>query len=639
MGRRKPRQIGGPKVYLDGRDREGRAIDEDFELADLDAITHCTLLRQPITRLPELGANLVELELLRCEALHSLEGIERCTGLARLKLGMLGARFDLAAACERLAELPELTTLSLYAIPATPALAMLPSLIELDAMLVGAADREARSELGPPSDALGAMPTGSDALGAMPPGSDTLGAMPPGSRDARPPGGEARGVMRDFDLAAIGAIPTLRRLVLRGARWTLPPVEPLAGTITSLTLHDVAAMPASIGSLVKLERLRIERSRHLRKLSSGFGKLAALVEVTIDAPIRSIDPAISKCAQLEILSLSRTSLATIPDDIGALAKLRELHLAGTSIAKVPESVDRLLELRTITVPHRVEIPAVTATRIANRPVDTPHVEFLRLGENDRLPDDFGDPIRLELAVRADHGPVPQLAKLRRCTNAILTVPDVAHAIASLAGCPHLDQLTLKQLVALPPSIASLHGLKALTLSGALETLPPLPQLEVLYLHCPVRALPPLPALRRLHLDVSGPLPALPPTITELHLNILDGGSVGAVELPALRSLHVWGPARELAALLASVPSIETLEIGRGTSKLPAEIGGLAKLARLELHRAKLRELPYELRHCASLVYVNLPCPAFDESAISSLPPIKWTKRKWADQVRFEKSKR
>ena len=592
MGRRKPRDLCPPRINLNGRDRERRVIDDDFEGADLTGVTHCWLREQPITRLPAFGPALVELELALCKELVTLDGIERCTGLTKLSLSVLSEDMDLPSELARLAELPELTCLELHHIDALPAnLADLPSLIELE--------------------------------------------------------------LHDcaLDLAVIGKISTLRRLVLRGHEpWTLPAVAPLAGNVTELALQNVGTMPASLGALTRLERLKIERARHLRKFPSDLGTLASLVELSIDAPIRTLDDSICACTRLEVLELGSTSIAKLPANIGNLTRLRVLRLLGTKIDKVPESIGELAELRELSLPFDAEVPdsitqlaiekffgaALIGARIPRRPPSTPHEDDLRLVAGAPLPADFGDPRSLELAVPDDHGPVPQLASLRRLTRAWLRVPDVENALAALANSPRLEMLELKAIDTLPEAIGKLVELQELSLRcPALTRVPAcvadLPALEALSLDLDGRTFPEAFARSR-------SLTRVTITCSEPATNLL-----GLAKLARLDSLTLEGPIPDLEGLLRALAAtpITQLAIGRRAGRaLPETIGALARtLTRIELHRSDITRLPRSLRDCTALTWVSLPAPELGLDAVQHLPPIKWTKRKWATEIRFERSKR
>jgi Leucine-rich repeat (LRR) protein len=611
MGRRKPRDLKPPNISLSGRDRERRVIDEDFEGADLDAVTYCSLREQPITRFPAFGPALVELELGQCPELATLEGIERCTGITKLRLGYL-SKLDLDTEFERLAELPELTSIRLDGMALPDSAVDLPSVIDLEMSNCA------------------------------------------------------------VDLVTIGAISTLRRLVLYGSEpWTLGDVDPLAQHVTSLELHGVGVMPSKIGVLAKLERLKIDRSRHLRKIPRDLGGLASLVELEIDAPIRTLDESICKCEKLEALELGRTSIDKLPAAIGNLARLRVLRLLGTKIKQLPESIGKLAALRELSLPFGVIAPESISqlcveqylgpddvgARIPRRTPSTPAEDYLRFRDKDPLPDDFGDVVSLELDRTPDHGPVPQLANLRRLERAYLNVPDVQGAIEALANSPRLRSLSLKEVTSLPEAIGELETLTTLSLAGPLTSLPAsigkLTALESLYLSCPQlidvpASIAELPALTSLTLVVDGhDLPdafTRSRSLTSVSIRSEQPANLAALaRLSRLESLSVAGPIQNLEGLLAALVAtpLRTLELGKNAGReLPSTIRVLAKtLTSLDLRRTDMTQLPDSLRDCTELVRVTLPCPEFDASAVSYLPPIKWTKHKWSDQIRFDKSKR
>lgn len=564
-------------------------LDEDFDTAPegaLEAVTHCTLREQTITRLPAFGPALEQLAVSSCRRLASLAGIERCTRLAKLELGALSPAFDLAAECARLAELPELATLELSLIAAPPELAALPSLIELILR---------------PGDVL--------------------------------------------DLASLGGIATLRRLVLRG----------------------VTAMSTSIGALGHLESLKIERSRKLRKIPRDLGKLTSLVELVIDAPIRTLDPSIAKCTRLEILDVGNTSITALPDNVGDLTRLSRLALLGSQVSKLPRSIAKLTELRWLSLPSDVELPDTIAqlsveefvgseaigAQIRLRAPATPYEDDVAFDKGDLLPEDLGDPRTLKLAVSSDHGQVTQLEKLRRVEHARLEVPDVRHALATLARCVHLDWLELREVTDIPDEIGALGGLVGLGVTGPITALPEvlgsLARLAHLRLECPhLVEVPDLPALETLAVTLeTAELPAAFTRSTTLReLTIHCGNDVKSLEaigrLAQLESLSLTGRIPDLDGLLHALATTRLRHLAIGPAKgrkLPASIGKLATLETLDLHHTYISELPYELRSLAALTRVDLPSREFDFDAIHMLPPIKWTKKKAFGQLRFEKSKR
>jgi Leucine-rich repeat (LRR) protein len=631
VGRRKPRDIRPPRIDLWGRDAHRRVIDEDFDGVDLAAVTSCALREQPITRVPAFGPALVELELTLCKELVSLEGIERCTGLTKLRLDYLSDRLDLQREFARLAELPELTCLEVSGSALPDNVADLPSVIELDLMNC------------------------------------------------------------PLDLVTIGQVSTLRRLVLRGTSpWTLGDLDPIAGNVKTLELHDVGVMPPSIGVLDKLERLKIVRSRHLRKIPRDLGGLASLVELTIDAPIRTIDASICRCSKLEVLELGSSSVADLPEAIGDLARLHTLRLSSKT-ETLPESIGKLAALRVLWLPARIEAPASISqlciedylgpadvgARIPRRTPSTPHKDDLRFGMNDPLPDDFGDPIQLELKRKDDHGPVPQLANLRRLERAELRVPDLESALAALANSPRLNHLSLYDAAVMPEALGRLDMLRALYASGTFATLPEsignLAALERLFVTAPITTLPAsfaklarldtlslqcpqlgdvpacvaeLPSLSRVYID--GELPAAlarSRSITYVAITCSEPPKnlAALAGLAQLDSLVLSGPIAGLESLLAALAatSLRCLELGRGVGRaLPSTISAVAStLVHLDLRRSDITKLPSTLRDCAALASVSLPVPEFGVDAVSLLPPIKWTKRKWSDYVLFERSKR
>jgi Leucine-rich repeat (LRR) protein len=177
-------------------------------------------------------------------------------------------------------------------------------------------------------------------------------------------------------------------------------------------------------------------------------------------------------------------------------------------------------------------------------------------------------------------------------------------------------------------------------------------LESLYLSCPQlidvpACIAELPVLTSLTLVVDGHVPdafTRSRSLTSVSIHSEQPANLAALaRLSRLESLSVAGPIRDLEGLLAALGTtpLRTLELGKNAGReLPSTIRVLAKtLTSLDLRRTDMTQLPDSLRECTELLRVTLPCPEFDASAVSYLPPIKWTKHKWSDQIRFDKSKR
>jgi hypothetical protein len=103
-------------------------------------------------------------------------------------------------------------------------------------------------------------------------------------------------------------------------------------------------LPKSLGALVGLQELEIERSEII-KIPETIGALVNLRELSLrQTSIREIPSSIDGCKELEILDCSDChSLAAIPKEIGNLKKLRALRLNG-SFAEIPIELSNLSSL-------------------------------------------------------------------------------------------------------------------------------------------------------------------------------------------------------------------------------------------------------------------------------------------------------
>lgn len=601
MGARAARRLDGARVVLDGATAATRVTDADFATAPgrVEDIVDLRLARQPITRVPaRLGRALRELTLEACGQLAGLAGIERCGGLSALTL----AGFDAAWVQRELravAELPDLARLTLRGLRGGldwEAVLALPALIELR-LTDCAIDR-----------------------------TSWFTAI-----------GERGGGLRRLALDA-------------SAAWRLwEDVGGLRG-LTSLELGACVELPASLGKLDRLERLVVDGRRRaqrvgLRAVPAGIGGCRALRELVIEGPIERLPEQLGRCAALEVLTLRRTALTELPDAIGGLRALRRLEVG--SRAKVVTARAGVVEK--LRLDAYAGDPAIGA-RVRFRPVATPEGDDVVIDDAARIPDDFGDPVRLTVSLPTYRGPLPQLARLARVRAASLAVGgDVGEMVAALPG---VEELTLVGRE-VPEAIGGLARLRVLRVAG-----PHVRGLPATLARCA--------ALRRMIVDAPmlARIDALPAALEELVLANAGCARLPAsvIEAPAVRAVTIgrWTkPARDLRGL-AAMPALRALvlheppaltalvdalaEAGRLTSlaladrglrELPAGLGALP-LVELDVRATGVRALPASLRTCHALARVVLPVD-FLADPRPQLPPGAWAPaERTADRVVCER---
>jgi leucine-rich repeat protein SHOC2 len=629
-------------VRLYGQRAAERYTDED--LADLAAqpIEQLTLSRQRITRLPPLQPGLRTLSVGQCD-LASLDGIERQPTLQKLWLGTL-PKLDLARVFALCAELPELTEVRLAggfeSLPRE--IAKLPSLLSFELEDTHALD--------------------------------LAGAF-----------------------AALGASATLRTLRILGAAKIPDAVAPLT-QLETLELRSAGGEMPSIGAMRALVKLDLGKCR-FKALSPTIGQLAALEVLLLDHdPITVLPDELCACTNLRVLDLDETFVKALPAQIGRLANLRELRARTRRLRTLPESIGDLAELRTLTLPwdkvtvpesiYRLRLesfsgPHAVDAKLVKRPPATPQVDRLYLHEADRLPADFGDPLVLDLRVRAYTGPLPQLDACRRLQEITIDTGNLAEAFTRLAQRPALHTVRIEgEHAVLPDALGALAQITTLQIECAkLARLPAsigrLQQLEHLWLKPHAMTTLPdeigaLAALRNYTLD-AGALVALPETFGQLAClerfelvtgslarlpasiagcaALVDvtirgasppkplGGLVTLAKLPALRRLsvrNIEGAGAMVEALAGT--AIEELALHCKLATLPPAIGTLAKLHTLKLEDTRVTRLPPTLRDCSALRWISIPYTLEDAANVKPhLPKGRWKRQFRSHVTWYERS--
>ena len=564
---------------------------------------------------------------------RSLAGIEACVRLQSLSL--VGA-FELEAACELLAELPELTELYLSTARIPAQIAKLPSLISVSA---NAVDAEA--------------------------------------------------------LARLGRLPTLRRLELRG---TIPDALGHVAQITSLVL-STSAIPASLGALVDLEELELSgkvktipdevgKLQKLTRLELGSTRITRLPD------------ALCACTALEEISTSWDRLGRLPEQIGRLRNLRLLDVGRGLFQKLPASIGELANLRVLNLPGKVTTAPPgfekltlekfhgskqLAALLTMLPPPVPTDERVALYDAARIPADFGDPRELVLVVPEHVGPLPQLGNLKRLDKLRLDVGDLADALGRLATAPHLTELEIEtHLDAIPEQLGGLSHLTRLEIESrardattttgagtvkklprsinrlaqlerlvikqhALTALPPLTGLgKLTHVELEVRGLPSLaalgglPALAELQLDETEQLTKLE-LVTCVALTTLWLGDTAQLadlrvlaKLRSLRTLRIWDVRPSLLPDICAADQLEELELVRcEAKKLPAAIGALTALKVLKVGWRQLVALPPQVKALTALRRIYVPRALKD--AKDQLPAGRWKKGERSGEYWFDRT--
>ncbi len=519
--------LAATELFLYGRRQAERYNDDELAvIGDMPNLERSSLHEQYIERLPPFRPTLKSLRLDDCFSLESLAGIERLVGLQSLTLSKL-RKIDLDRACKLLAELPELTELHLDSFDEVPAsIKKLPSLLALHL--------------------------------AVTPKLDLAAA-----------------------LAAIGKIPTLRTLTLRGPLVLPDALAPLA-KLTTFGVHKASgAVPASIGTLVKLEKLSLAYCA-FTALPAEIGKLRQLAALHVEkVPLTALPDELCACTSLTSLELDDVDVRALPAALGKLAKLEKLTISGKKLKSLPESIGELAKLRHLRIPwnDRLVVPdslygleletfsgpsAVQEKLTLRAPPSTPESDRVWLHDADRLPADFGDPKELDLSLHEHTAPLPQLSALQRLEELGIDTGNLADAFRRLVGARRLRTLVIHgEHPTLPDELGELVQLEELRIANDRHSA---------YEACVLERLP----------DTIGKL---------VHLR--------SFTLARNRLVALTDAIGDLAAL-------ETLDLEPGTlTELPPALGRLTKLQTLRLGRGVLHKLPADLARCPALATFSM----------------------------------
>lgn len=202
--------------------------------------------------------------------------------------------------------------------------------------------------------------------------------------------------VRETLVAGLGKLARLRRFDVHGhamfedGAQELP--EELFGMprLEELELHGcrISSLPASIGSLAKLQRLLLWQNPRLERLPTGLARLAKLQTIDIVSPHSLDEPhAFGVLAKLPALTRLRYSSrgGAIPDVIGTFPALTSISAA--HITSVPTAIAKCTTLESLDLgwcEHLETLPPQIAK--------LPALRWLNLYGNDSL--DFAQAVRV-----------------------------------------------------------------------------------------------------------------------------------------------------------------------------------------------------------------------------------------------------
>jgi len=462
----------------------------------------------------------------------------------------------------------------------------------------------------------------------------------------------------------------------------LSALEVLEVSSPSPKRHAIKEIPPEIGRLSALRVLHL-RGHKVKKLPESLADLGQLRSLDLFGSLFERLPArFCELENLETLDLSYCkNLTALPADFGRLRGLRTLLACDTGIQVLPAS---FADLRLT----QVELPGDLAASVTLAPPEVLFVQELSIDRphDEALPEDLGDPVKLDVQAPNVHRPATAFSRLRRLESLSLAAAPkfpLSDAFARLASAPRLSRLCLdewKHLEALPPEIGGLVHLEKLQLRGAgLATLPPeigaLIALKELDLsRNPLRSFPEacasLVSLEDPHLAKVHPLPEGLRhfrTVKKLWLSDLPDrdlpAELGALtqleslylhscqtsdfavlgELRALRTLStywhggVFDPVALFRALSHTPIGALSFHLARHLSVLPPELGALRSLYSIDVRSTDIRAFPPETAQLTELRYV-----AFHDSRIRPadlkkvLPKGRWRREGSGDRTCYRR---
>lgn len=161
---------------------------------------------------------------------------------------------------------------------------------------------------------------------------------------------------------------SLRRLVFGGASGhhnkslrQLPAILP--PNLEELVLDkckSLESIPASIGSLTRLNRLSMKECKTINEMPESIGDCRALVEMDLAkcTKLETLPSTIGALSQLEDLTLSKClSLERLPDAMADLTSLVQLDLRNCArLESIPASLTSRNDLTIMVSPPRMDAP-------------------------------------------------------------------------------------------------------------------------------------------------------------------------------------------------------------------------------------------------------------------------------------------
>jgi Leucine-rich repeat (LRR) protein len=215
-------------------------------------------------------------------------------------------------------------------------------------------------------------------------------------------------------------------------------------TILGLTACNLSYLPESIGELINLKKLYLNKSR-LKTLPKSIGNLTLL----------------------EILDLEQNEIYILPEEIGLCENLKEIYLQKSSLTALPESFGNL---------RLIEKAIFRDNKLKNLPKSFKNLQNLQELDLNSCPlETFPEEI-LELKslkilklVNTKLKVIPEaIEKLTELETLILSnnqIKELPDSICNLKKLTLLDLGNNKNLTKLPDSIGNLESLKSLTLTN------------------------------------------------------------------------------------------------------------------------------------------------------------------------------
>lgn len=413
--------------------------------------------------------------------------------------------------------------------------------------------------------------------------------------------------------AGLAALTKLTRLSLRrcAALASLAGIEEL-DTLTTVELYELPALDladalARIARLPRLETLLLGGEALHRVPAEIAGVAAATVRLDrcwnldlADALTQLARLAPLRVLELRIISQAATAL---PDTLGGLAQVEELLASATSLAALPKTVGGLTQLRRLDV-HRNQLRALP-------------VELCNLARLEVLDLSWNRTLR-KLPARL--GDLQALRSLNLQETGVATLPPSASRLANLR-----ELSAGAKLVTVPADFFATLRFDKVELPAALSSQAQFRPLDVAAERVD------LDRVERVTDDLGDPR-FLTVDLPKLTTPLLGLSRMRRLEAAELR----LSPAilEDALTRLAGAPALERLRIrgtdAAGLGRLPASIGGLARLEELNLDdldalppalgrlrrlrvlylgKLRLGELPDELAELAALEILELTGPS------------------------------